>query len=586
MHYWLAVALVATGILSACAQTTQQQRLYSVYFTSGSADLDSAAENNLRRVLDTLPHCASYRVMLYGHTDSVGDARYNQQLSRRRVAGVQRWLLREGVASTSAEALGESQPIERNEYEQGRQKNRRVDLLLYYHEKPVLPNAQPDTNRLAAWGLDSFSARMRWEGLRRPKQSFCLDPNREHWLVLQQGTLLYVPAGAFQLPKTCRDSCVRLSIGEAYDLPDLLVEGLNVGADGQLLELNGGVHLQAHDCKGKEIWLRPKAQIGVGLPIVHRAAQNHYELAAVAGVHKNETLRWRYVAEQDPYYDRMVLWWQCRSMLCGYRVGCCSQNSGLAGWWCRTWKRSTWVFHGGRTARLNKRLCGVQAVLDRMVLHQRAGNRAQSQARRQRLTERETRLHQRLYPEDSAQRAVLRQIRQQDLDCTKLFRRLGMVDARGRLRPDSVLYDSLSSLFRARFERRDASLNEVYQHFWGFAAPHAGWIADGRLQPQKPSKKTHETVVLNLAPSIYERYWLVCADQRLFFGAFLGESQLYFYHVPKQTRLILVGLRLTEHGYQSCILPLPDPQNPPAIRWESRSWDETRTALQAIWGGK
>jgi len=68
-----------------------------------------------------------------GHTDNVGTAEYNQRLSEQRAETVTHYLTAAGVPRTSiaeVRGLGESQPIASNETSQGRQRNRRVEILI------------------------------------------------------------------------------------------------------------------------------------------------------------------------------------------------------------------------------------------------------------------------------------------------------------------------------------------------------------------------------------------------------------------------------------------------------------------------
>ncbi|MOA46899.1 Outer membrane porin F precursor [compost metagenome] len=69
-------------------------------------------------------------IKVVGHTDSVGSDAYNQALSERRASSVAEYLLSQGVApnKVTSEGRGESQPIADNETEEGRAKNRRVEL--------------------------------------------------------------------------------------------------------------------------------------------------------------------------------------------------------------------------------------------------------------------------------------------------------------------------------------------------------------------------------------------------------------------------------------------------------------------------
>jgi OOP family OmpA-OmpF porin len=71
-------------------------------------------------------------VLVIGHTDSTGDADYNQGLSERRAKAVMEYLISQGVDSgiLSAKGMGESEPVADNDTAEGRMKNRRVQLKL------------------------------------------------------------------------------------------------------------------------------------------------------------------------------------------------------------------------------------------------------------------------------------------------------------------------------------------------------------------------------------------------------------------------------------------------------------------------
>jgi len=89
-----------------------------------------------RTLLDKLgvalktPELDTFRFSVEGHTDSVGSATYNQQLSMRRADAVKSYLTDSGVPSERLETdgMGEAQPVAPNDSSQGRQRNRRVEI--------------------------------------------------------------------------------------------------------------------------------------------------------------------------------------------------------------------------------------------------------------------------------------------------------------------------------------------------------------------------------------------------------------------------------------------------------------------------
>jgi outer membrane protein OmpA-like peptidoglycan-associated protein len=106
--------------------------LGDVLFATGSAELQGGASNRLNKLVNFLNEYPERRVLIEGHTDSVGSAEYNQGLSQRRAESVRTYLTQQGIAwqRLSASGLGENQPIASNDSAEGRQQNRRVEIII------------------------------------------------------------------------------------------------------------------------------------------------------------------------------------------------------------------------------------------------------------------------------------------------------------------------------------------------------------------------------------------------------------------------------------------------------------------------
>ena len=72
----------------------------------------------------------NFKIELFGHTDNVGENKYNLQLSQKRADAVRKYLIEKGIPSADISALGEGEtkPIESNDTEKGKAKNRRVEV--------------------------------------------------------------------------------------------------------------------------------------------------------------------------------------------------------------------------------------------------------------------------------------------------------------------------------------------------------------------------------------------------------------------------------------------------------------------------
>ncbi|HXU16957.1 MAG TPA: OmpA family protein [Terriglobales bacterium] len=103
-----------------------------VLFKTGSYELAPGARERLAKVSGILLAYPTLHVQIEGHTDSVGSDEYNQDLSEKRAGAVRDYFVQQGIAADSIESrgFGKTQPIATNETAEGRQQNRRVELVL------------------------------------------------------------------------------------------------------------------------------------------------------------------------------------------------------------------------------------------------------------------------------------------------------------------------------------------------------------------------------------------------------------------------------------------------------------------------
>ncbi|MBM6442687.1 MULTISPECIES: OmpA family protein [Pseudomonas] len=101
-----------------------------VLFAFNQSELTPTAKSQLDSIMGKLQDADVISIKVIGFTDSVGSDAYNQGLSERRASSVAEYLLSQGVAPNklTSEGKGESQPVADNETDEGRSKNRRVEL--------------------------------------------------------------------------------------------------------------------------------------------------------------------------------------------------------------------------------------------------------------------------------------------------------------------------------------------------------------------------------------------------------------------------------------------------------------------------
>jgi outer membrane protein OmpA-like peptidoglycan-associated protein len=103
-----------------------------VLFDTGRYTLRSPAREALAKLSGIVLAYPGLRLQVEGHTDSTGTATFNQKLSEQRAATVRDYLVQQGLDmnSISAAGLGEDNPIADNSTSVGRQKNRRVEIIV------------------------------------------------------------------------------------------------------------------------------------------------------------------------------------------------------------------------------------------------------------------------------------------------------------------------------------------------------------------------------------------------------------------------------------------------------------------------
>ena len=108
-----------------------------ILFPYDSDVLLPAARTNLDELANSLNRYPNSSVMIVGHTDSDGTDSYNQGLSERRARSASAYLQSRGVAASriSAVGRGETEPVASNAAEEGKARNRRVEVAIYASEE-------------------------------------------------------------------------------------------------------------------------------------------------------------------------------------------------------------------------------------------------------------------------------------------------------------------------------------------------------------------------------------------------------------------------------------------------------------------
>ena len=134
MHKIILIILIILSSIDLAAQndTTPEVIYREVYFDYDIDRLSVEQKNKLDRLFDSVNTALIQRIVITGHTDSIGSDAYNVRLSKRRVDHVKQYLFERGIAKNkiSADYEGERRPVSINADEAGRARNRRVELAI------------------------------------------------------------------------------------------------------------------------------------------------------------------------------------------------------------------------------------------------------------------------------------------------------------------------------------------------------------------------------------------------------------------------------------------------------------------------
>jgi OOP family OmpA-OmpF porin len=106
--------------------------LKNIFFDVDKYDLQEKSQTELNKMIRFLGDNPQVRIEISGHTDNTGNSTYNQQLSEKRARSVYDYLVSHGVESKRLtwKGYGQSQPVDSNENEAGRQNNRRIEFRI------------------------------------------------------------------------------------------------------------------------------------------------------------------------------------------------------------------------------------------------------------------------------------------------------------------------------------------------------------------------------------------------------------------------------------------------------------------------
>lgn len=112
-------------------QSSGRMALYGIQFATNSATITAESDQTLGEIATLLKNQPEWKITVEGHTDNIGQKAANQTLSQKRAEAVVAWLSSHEVdrGRLAAAGFGDTKPVQDNGTDEGRAKNRRVELV-------------------------------------------------------------------------------------------------------------------------------------------------------------------------------------------------------------------------------------------------------------------------------------------------------------------------------------------------------------------------------------------------------------------------------------------------------------------------
>lgn len=126
----------AREALAEIEKKVESGTLPKIQFEFDKDDITPESDPTLILVADLLLRHPRLKLVCLAHTDSIGTAEYNLDLSERRARSVKKFLVKRGIPPPSIRyhGMGYSRPLADNSTDEGRAKNRRVEFRVTYRD--------------------------------------------------------------------------------------------------------------------------------------------------------------------------------------------------------------------------------------------------------------------------------------------------------------------------------------------------------------------------------------------------------------------------------------------------------------------
>lgn len=223
---------------------------YTVFFNVDESNLDKEDFFKLDKIKAELKKYNYYEINITAHTDIHASDLYNELLSKKRAVSVKDYFLESNIPSNCMQLNwhGEYKPIASNSSEEGRAKNRRVDITITTFN---LKNSNDLVKQICP----------------EYKQVYTVNPLQKTVVTSKNGMRIEIPENAFQTldGKDILTNEVEIELEEYHRPMDFVLNNLSTVSNGKILESGGMFKINAKS-KNQELTLKKGKTIEVEMP--------------------------------------------------------------------------------------------------------------------------------------------------------------------------------------------------------------------------------------------------------------------------------------------------------------------------------
>ncbi|SMC34564.1 OmpA family protein [Moheibacter sediminis] len=251
-----------------------------IYFDKNSFLMNESEKINLEKFANAIKSDENKKLEIKGFSDSDGDTKMNLQLSKKRVQAVHDFLLVHGIKKDQIKLsyFGEENPVGDNQIEEGKQKNRRVEVDIL----------NPKSDKLAIYSR-----------FKKKPQIFTAVAKENVEIKGNEGTVIKIPKYSLinSKNKTVIGE-VKIFLEEYYTNSDIIKANLHTLSDRNILETGGMIHIVIK-YKNEELKLKKDKEIEIEF-----ATDDMERMEIFVGETKGEKFNWKLEKSKIPELSR------------------------------------------------------------------------------------------------------------------------------------------------------------------------------------------------------------------------------------------------------------------------------------------